>query len=604
MQPEARSYRILERLGQGAFGSVYLAETVGGGLSKRVAIKVPHPDRANLPGLVGRLRDEARMLALIRHRAIVRVDDLVELDGAWSMVMEYVEGLDVGELLDDGPFPVRAALAIAEEVANALHAAWNQPGPEGGPLRLLHRDLKPSNLRITPAGEVKVLDFGVARAEFAAREADDSGAVFGTTTYLAPERYRGEDAQAGDVYALGVTLFEMLTGVLPGKSAMDADRRPPGRLCAAQWTWLGTVHPDLVVLVGAMLANDPADRPPPRDCARRLHELRSVVGGETLEDWAERVVRARLDQRRGRQDRDEKTGTLLIERPTTTAARRTPRRAPPVLLGALGLVALGAVGLAAWLALAGRGERPPGLARATTGEASSRVLSAAEEAAVRAADLAAVDVLAGEGEAAPVGSVAAAPAVGPSAEVPAPGVPEVEEPAPRGVEPVVRVGAPVGSAVAGDPAPAGAPAAVVRPTAPAGAGPAPPPVLVPEPAPATPASPEPVPIAAPIVEAPPPEPVEPEPAPPAEPAPVAASPDTPGPGQGRLRVAGDVASAVLVGPGGRAGPGVVAAGTWKVEATLPDGTAVVLDGVVVPEGGTVTVRCSQSFRGCRAATVQ
>ena len=76
-----RSYRVIERIGEGAFGAVYLAESIGGGITRNVAIKVPHPDRAGSPDLVGRLRDEARMLAMVRHRAIVRLDDLVELDG-------------------------------------------------------------------------------------------------------------------------------------------------------------------------------------------------------------------------------------------------------------------------------------------------------------------------------------------------------------------------------------------------------------------------------------------------------------------------------------------------------------------------------------------
>lgn len=562
VQTDVRSYRILERLGQGAFGAVYLAETVGGGLSRRVAIKVPHPDRASMPGLVGRLRDEARMLALIRHRAIVRVDDLVELDGAWSMIMEYVEGLDVGELLDDGPFPVRAALAIAEEVANALHAAWNQPGPEGTALRLLHRDLKPSNLRITPAGEVKVLDFGVARAEFAAREAEDSGAVFGTTTYLAPERYRGEDAQAGDVYALGVTLFEMLTGVLPGRSAMDADRQPPGRSCTAQWAWLANVHPDLCALVAAMLAPDPAGRPAPRDCARRLHELRAVVGGETLEDWAERVVRPRLEERRARPASDTRTGTLLIERSTTSAAPRRSRGAPRLLLGGLGVLALASVATAVWV---------------TVGAVSGSEGAVAELSALSADD-AVLGSLAAE---APVPPVPMPSAPEPAAEAAAPSAAPAVPVAARSTPPSTAVltpspvAAPTTLAVASPPA--AEPTTTAVPTASGD------PVVAEPPAAAA----EPSPVAA--VEAPP--------------APPPAG-DTLPPGHGRVRADGDAVSMSLVGPGGRTGPGVVPAGTWRVEATLPDGTAVALDEVSVPDGGTVVVRCSQRFRGCRAASGQ
>ncbi len=323
-----RSYRVIERIGEGAFGAVYLAEAFGGGITRNVAIKVPHPDRAGSPDLVGRLRDEARMLAMVRHRAIVRLDDLVELDGVWSVVMEYVEGADVAALLSEGPLPIRAALAVAEEIANALHVAWNQTGPEGRPLHLLHRDIKPSNIRVTPSGEVKLLDFGVARAEFEAREADATQSVFGTPTYLAPERYHGDDSPAGDIYALGVTLFEMLTGVPPGKSAMDSDRQPPGRRWAEQWNWLGTVSPALKALVARLLSTDPAARPTARDCARALADLRGSMAGETLEDWAERVI---SEQARAKRAGTDRSGSLLIERSSTSS---TPRKGVGLVLAA------------------------------------------------------------------------------------------------------------------------------------------------------------------------------------------------------------------------------------------------------------------------------
>jgi serine/threonine-protein kinase len=277
-------------IGQGAFGSVYLAETLGRGISSKVAIKVLHPERAAEEGLVRRLRDEARMLALLRHRAIVRVDDLIELNGQWSVVMEYVEGIDVGAILKDTPLPARAALQVAEEVAHALHAAHSQLGPDRQPLRLVHRDIKPTNIRLTPAGEVKLLDFGVARAEFGQREAATTNTGFGTLIYMSPERFRGEDIIAGDVYALGVTLFEMLTGVPPGSSAGDTDRHPPGRRLVEQWRWVRQVSPALERLLLAMMAEDAPARPSPRECARQLAELRLGVGGEMLEEWAESAL--------------------------------------------------------------------------------------------------------------------------------------------------------------------------------------------------------------------------------------------------------------------------------------------------------------------------
>lgn len=311
-----RSYRIAALLGQGAFGSVYLANTVGSGLDRRVAVKLLRPEKVSTPGLLGRLRDEARMLAAIRHRAIVRVDDLMELDGSWAIVMEYVEGCDITELLKQGAIPPVAALAIIEEVAGALHAAYHQNGTDGQPLRLIHRDIKPSNLRVTAQGEVKILDFGVARAEMKDREEHTSDAAFGTVPYMAPERFYGEDTHAGDIYALGVTLFEMLTSVKPGKTAMDADRAPPGDKLRAQWAWLEEISQPLHDMVAQMLAAKVQDRPTARETARLAATIRQSLPGDTLDEWAERVVPGVLklqEERRGQAPAD-RSGTLLIER--------------------------------------------------------------------------------------------------------------------------------------------------------------------------------------------------------------------------------------------------------------------------------------------------
>lgn len=342
-------------LGQGAFGAVYLAETVGTGLERRVAIKVLKPERAATPGLVGRLRDEARMLALIRHRAIVRVDDLVELDGNWSIIMEYVEGCDVTELLRDGPVPPRAALALAEEVASALHAAYHQPGPDGSPLRLIHRDIKPSNLRVTAQGDVKILDFGVARAEFADREEATTEASFGTIPYMAPERFQGEDTHAGDVYALGVTLFEMLTGLKPGRTAMDDERSPPGGRLAAHWDWLANITPQLHDLIAAMLAREPQNRPNARECVRILEQVRAALPGEALDEWSERVVPEGLRRQESRRPVLDRTNTILFERAEQKAPPAKRSSVPAWLAGGAAvslalLVASAVIGGTIWWA--------------------------------------------------------------------------------------------------------------------------------------------------------------------------------------------------------------------------------------------------------------
>ncbi len=534
MTPVSVHYRITRVVGEGAFGSVYEGERVGEGLSRRVALKLLHATHLGRSGVETRLRDEARMLALIQHRAIVRVDDLIKVDDAWCVVMEFVDGADLRHLLEHGPVPPRAAVQIAEEVASALHAAYGQTGPEGNPLRLVHRDIKPENVRLTPRGEVKLLDFGIARAEFSAREAATQVAGMGTVVYMSAERFRGEDTHAGDVYALGVTLFELLTGVPPGLSAADADRRPPGRTLRSQWSWLGEIDADLLALVKSMLSDEPEDRPTGRECARALADLRSRLPGDLLEDWAESTLGANA------------------LRPISTVSRAA--RAASTLAALDGVApqdrgCILKVGQTLRAAALAPLEGPQGLGR---------------KLAAGAAALAVAAVVAG-------GVVW--------------GMSEFT--APNGAEPRAREA----SAVAAVPRPLSVPAA----TPPAGAAPAiavvlplvlaDPQVAVPPPPPPT----------KPTVAMTPPPPRTATPTAPA-PSPPAAAPAL-APSTGELTVSG-ADQVRLSGSGGSTRPGEVDPGTYSATVTFPDGTEVTVTGVRVEAGRTTHLRCDGIFVTC------
>ncbi len=196
-----RRFKLIEQVGAGAFGVVYLAEqqSVTGGFRRNVALKVLHTHRRDTTTR-RRIRDEARILGRVSHRNVVGVSDLVQFDDRWAVVMEYVPGADLRSLLDAmeqvrEPMPIAAALEIGGAVAAALHAVYAATGGDGEQLRALHRDIKPSNIRLTPDGEVKVLDFGIAWMEHASREAETAqNSVVGTLADMAPERARGEDA--------------------------------------------------------------------------------------------------------------------------------------------------------------------------------------------------------------------------------------------------------------------------------------------------------------------------------------------------------------------------------------------------------------------------
>jgi serine/threonine protein kinase len=336
---ERRRYRILAPIARGSFGTVYRAELIGqGGFTKLVALKVLNPGLTENEEFTRRLRDEARLLALIRHRAIVGVDGLIELAGRWTVVMEYIEGADLKLMLTLGPVPPVAALEVTAEIAAALHVAWTRKGPEGRPLHVLHRDIKPSNIRITAAGEVKILDFGVARADFGSRESETRNLHFGSAAYMSPERIDFIDGPEGDVYAVGSMLFEMLAGEPLGKTSPDPKRHAKRLNNALARLWASTQGRGASVLgplLSASLAYEASERPRARDLERRCLELARKAPGMGLRDWAEvGVPRALQEGPEERRPGGHDLSGKVIEETIDTRREKGPPAAPPKVVGA------------------------------------------------------------------------------------------------------------------------------------------------------------------------------------------------------------------------------------------------------------------------------
>ena len=199
-------YELERKIGEGGMARVYLGRDLR--LNRRVAIKVLHSQYAGDPNFLGRFNHEAQAAANLRHPNIIDIYDVGQDGDVQYIVMEFVEGQDLKALLRlNGPLPIDRAVYIAEEIANGLDAA-HRAG-------LIHRDIKPQNIIIGPNERVKITDFGIAKSALST-SATETGVIFGTADYLSPEQARGLPATlVSDVYSLGITLYEMLTGRLP-----------------------------------------------------------------------------------------------------------------------------------------------------------------------------------------------------------------------------------------------------------------------------------------------------------------------------------------------------------------------------------------------------
>jgi serine/threonine-protein kinase len=361
-------YRLLRRIGRGAMAEVYLAEQLS--LGRQVAFKVLKQQLAADATYVKRFQNEARAAAALVHANIVQIYEVGHIGEVHFIAQEYVAGQNLRQLLSrQGPLDARLAGLIMRQVAAALHRAAQRG--------IVHRDIKPENIMLSPAGEVKVADFGLARiAGDGELNLTQVGITMGTPLYMSPEQAEGKPLDhRSDLYSLGVTCYHMLSGRPPfdGETALAVAvqhvRTPPQRL--------ETQRPDLpgglCRIVHKLLEKQPAQRY--ADAAQLLHELRGLSTEgldeewtKTFEDWNTAELAALSDARVAATQRLDALmkSAALVQQP--------PRRSWTSVLLILGLAAFIGGAAIAWFSrepylLGEAGQAPPTVERKENAEA-------------------------------------------------------------------------------------------------------------------------------------------------------------------------------------------------------------------------------------------
>ncbi|MCB9743705.1 MAG: serine/threonine protein kinase [Alphaproteobacteria bacterium] len=355
-------YQILERIARGGMAEIFKARMEGiGGFNRLFAIKRIVPGLSQNREYIDLLVDEAKIAGLLSHANIVQILDLGQVSGQYYVAMEYVEGRDLGTVLhrcrERGiTLPVPHAVFILIEVLKGLEYAHNRQIMRGNrpmPLNIVHRDVSPSNVLVSFQGEVKLTDFGIAKANVKAMETL-SGVIKGKFDYMSPEQASGHAIdQRTDLFAAGVLLYEMLCGQHPFRQSHEM--KTIAAIRAGQYQPPSFANPDvpygLEVVLDQALARDPDDRFPTatafKDALTKFfHDAGFIFSHSTLAAFLKGLFpEANVRRRRGEQKgkvlnlRDQETRPLAeedddldSERPTTLeedVAPAPPRPAPP-----------------------------------------------------------------------------------------------------------------------------------------------------------------------------------------------------------------------------------------------------------------------------------
>jgi serine/threonine-protein kinase len=347
-------YEVIGPIGKGGMAVVYLARLVGAaGFSRLVAVKRLTPERADEPTAAEALIDEARVAGQLHHPNVVPVLDALQFDGELFVVMEYVDGLSVGQLLRGlearrQRVPPHIAATVMCGVLEGLHAAHTVRDEDGELLSIIHRDVSPNNILVGTDGVARLTDFGIAKSD-QRMSATLPGQVKGTPGYMSPEQITAQPlTPCSDVYSAGLVLWELLVGEKVTSRAptpaLAPGALPPPSACGAQ------VGPEVDQVVMRAIANVPAARfESARAFAEALEHACAPLPAREVSAWLQEAAADTLAQRAAYLE-NVKAGGQSLETPGSTLSSSDgtpPRRRLPVALGAVALAVVVA-GVVAW----------------------------------------------------------------------------------------------------------------------------------------------------------------------------------------------------------------------------------------------------------------
>jgi serine/threonine protein kinase len=350
------SYRVYEQLGKGGMATVHRAEQDTPQGVRQVALKrlVPTLDRRS----VALFLDEARLVRYLHHPNIPVAYDSGRVFGTYFIAMEYVPGRTLKELIAQsativGPVPQPIVLNLAAQLCDALDYAHNRRDESGRPLGIIHRDVTPANLILAPTGVLKLVDFGLAKAS-GAKEPSVAGVIKGKLGYVAPEYTRGEIDHRADLWAVGIIMYELLTGgrqLFEGPNAVDTISRVRALPIPRPSLANPSVHHAVDDIVLGALERDPRRRwGSAADLRDRIRAVAEQLGDQASDRRAIEWVTWAFDQKQGRAVQLTPMMPMPVYTPSPEAAPSAPTAKPTqrrlalvMCVAAIMLLVLGAV---------------------------------------------------------------------------------------------------------------------------------------------------------------------------------------------------------------------------------------------------------------------